>query len=67
MPLIACKDTIYSQKFDASIVLDVEKPVIFIEGGIHAREWISPATATFFIRELVTNPDYRDMIGMIND
>ena len=58
---------IYSKKFDACIVLDVEKPVIFIEGGIHAREWISPATVTFFIRELVTNADYRDMIGMIND
>ena len=34
------------------------KPAIFIEGGIHAREWISPATVTFFIKELVTNPRY---------
>ena len=34
------------------------KPAIFIEGGIHAREWISPATVTFIIRELVTNPKY---------
>jgi len=32
------------------------KQAIFIEGGIHAREWISPATVTFMMRELVTNP-----------
>lgn len=40
------------------------KPAIFIEGGIHAREWISPATVTFIIRELVTNPNFRDLIKM---
>lgn len=34
------------------------KPAVFIEGGIHAREWISPATVTYFIHELVTNPRY---------
>ncbi|XP_017470304.1 PREDICTED: carboxypeptidase B-like [Rhagoletis zephyria] len=27
---------------------------IFIEGGIHPREWISPSTATFVLNELVT-------------
>ncbi len=26
--------------------------------GIHAREWISPATATFIIRELVVNSNF---------
>jgi murein tripeptide amidase MpaA len=31
------------------------KPAIFIDGGIHAREWISPATVTFIIHELVEN------------
>ena len=39
-------------------ILGSPKPAIFIEGGIHAREWISPATVTFIIRELVTNPKY---------
>ncbi|XP_063821994.1 zinc carboxypeptidase-like [Ostrinia nubilalis] len=35
------------------------KPVVFIESGIHAREWITPATTTYFINELLTsnNPD----------
>ncbi|KAJ8681685.1 hypothetical protein QAD02_017477 [Eretmocerus hayati] len=31
----------------------VERPGIFIEGGIHAREWISPATVTYLIDRLV--------------
>jgi len=31
------------------------KPAIFIDGGIHAREWISPATVTYIIHELVEN------------
>ncbi|XP_055856251.1 zinc carboxypeptidase-like [Episyrphus balteatus] len=30
---------------------------IFIESGIHAREWIAPATATFIINQLVTSKD----------
>jgi len=28
------------------------KPAIFIDGGIHAREWISPATATYLAKQL---------------
>ena len=31
------------------------KPAIFIDGGIHAREWISPATVTYLVREFVEN------------
>lgn len=30
---------------------------IWIDGGIHAREWISPATATYIINELVEDWD----------
>ena len=31
------------------------KPAMWIDGGIHAREWISPATVTFMLKELVEN------------
>ncbi|CAH0718913.1 unnamed protein product, partial [Brenthis ino] len=31
------------------------KPVIFIDGGIHAREWISPPAVTYAIHKLVEN------------
>merc|ERR1712156_413210 len=42
-------------------------PNIWLESGIHAREWISPAVATFLVRELVEDyaehPDYIDKIN----
>lgn len=34
-------------------------PGIFIEGGIHAREWISPAVVTYILNELITSDDPR--------
>lgn len=30
-------------------------PGIFIEGGIHAREWISPATAMYILHQVLTS------------
>lgn len=32
-------------------------PGVFIEGGIHAREWISPATVTYIMNQLLTSSD----------
>lgn len=32
-------------------------PAIWIDGGIHAREWISPASVTYIINHLVENSD----------
>nr|XP_003704787.1 PREDICTED: zinc carboxypeptidase-like [Megachile rotundata] len=34
-------------------------PGIFIEGGIHAREWISPAVVTYILNELIVSDDTR--------
>merc|ERR1712018_321752 len=43
------------------------KPNVWLEAGIHAREWISPAVATFLVRELVEDyaehPEYLDNIN----
>lgn len=36
-----------------------DNKAIFVEGGIHAREWISPATATFILNQLITSTDPR--------
>lgn len=36
-----------------------QKPIILIDGGIHAREWISPATVTYIIYQLVENATNR--------
>merc|ERR1712117_771984 len=33
------------------------KKVMYIEGTIHAREWMSPAVVTYFINELTVNAD----------
>lgn len=42
-------------------------PNVWIEAGIHAREWIAPAVATYVIRELIENyddhPEYLDNLN----
>merc|ERR1712168_927895 len=35
------------------------KPAVWIDGGIHAREWISPATVMYFLNKLLTSGDSR--------
>ncbi|XP_012160052.1 zinc carboxypeptidase A 1 [Ceratitis capitata] len=45
----------YNTITDDEVVGATAKRGIFIEGGMHAREWISPATTTYIINELLTN------------
>ncbi|KAI9553939.1 hypothetical protein GHT06_019210 [Daphnia sinensis] len=39
-----------------------DKKTILIDAGIHAREWITPATITYMMREIVENPQQYDCI-----
>ena len=34
-----------------------QKPAMWIDGGIHSREWVSSSTATYIMNELVENGD----------
>ncbi|KAL6261344.1 hypothetical protein P5V15_006441 [Pogonomyrmex californicus] len=40
-----------------------DNPGVFIEGGIHANEWISPATTIYVLHQLLTSndPDIREL------
>lgn len=40
----------------------VPKPVVLIDGGSHAREWISPASLLCLMEHLATNPQMTDKI-----
>ena len=37
-----------------------DKPAVWVDGGIHAREWISPATVTWMLKEVVENDAAHD-------
>lgn len=38
------------------------KPGVFIEAGVHGREWITPAVATYLLKELVKHDKYNGKI-----
>merc|ERR1712183_1256924 len=43
------------------------KPAMWIDGGIHAREWVSPAVVMFMLKELVENDsDHQDLLENID-
>jgi len=42
------------------------RPDIFIDGGIHAREWVSPATVLYFVNQLVNNPEAASLLKTFN-
>ncbi|XP_018335354.1 carboxypeptidase B-like [Agrilus planipennis] len=45
---------------------EYDKPIIFIDAGIHAREWISSATALYIINQLVEYPENKYLSDKIN-
>lgn len=50
------------------IVTNESNPAIFIESNIHAREWISSATAIWIINEILTSTDssVRSIVDSVN-
>ncbi|XP_031765019.2 carboxypeptidase B-like [Galleria mellonella] len=53
---------VYYLKISTTNFEDTRKPVIFIDGGIHAREWISPPTVTWAIHKLLENVTEPDLL-----
>ncbi|XP_064089126.1 carboxypeptidase B-like isoform X1 [Macrobrachium nipponense] len=47
--------TIYRVRMTNNITNTVQKKVVFVDGGIHAREWVSPAAAFYVIETLIAN------------
>ncbi|KAI9554075.1 hypothetical protein GHT06_019347 [Daphnia sinensis] len=41
-------------------------PAIWVDGGFHAREWISPALATYIIQQLVEEPSNAKLLVNVN-
>lgn len=39
-----------------------KKPIIFIDTGTHAREWVGPHTTLYFLNQLVTNSTVSDKL-----
>lgn len=41
-------------------ILFLFRSTVFIEGGIHAREWVSSAFVTYFIHQIVNSASSKD-------
>ncbi|XP_064090694.1 carboxypeptidase B-like [Macrobrachium nipponense] len=46
---------IYRVRITNNVGSNAEKKVVFIDGGIHAREWASPPAALYIIKKLIAN------------
>ncbi|OXA64033.1 carboxypeptidase B [Folsomia candida] len=45
---------------------DGSKPIVWLDGGIHAREWISAATVTYLANEIINHAKSGDDTDLIN-
>nr|XP_034835291.1 carboxypeptidase B-like [Maniola hyperantus] len=45
---------------------DAGNPIIFIDAGIHAREWVAPAMAVYLVHRLVNDPEARQELDGVD-
>uniref|UniRef100_A0A183BY28 Peptidase_M14 domain-containing protein n=1 Tax=Globodera pallida TaxID=36090 RepID=A0A183BY28_GLOPA len=43
-----------------------KKPALFVDAGIHAREWIAPAVALHFINALINVPRFHSLLSEVD-
>lgn len=43
-----------------------DKPIILIDGAIHAREWIAPSAVLYILQQLVEDPENRYLIEEVD-
>ncbi|XP_064089088.1 carboxypeptidase B-like [Macrobrachium nipponense] len=53
---------VYRVRLTNNITDNVQKKVVLIDGGIHAREWVSPAAALYIIETLIANTGLTESI-----
>lgn len=45
---------------------NANNPIILIDGGIHAREWIAPAVVLYVLQQLVESGENSDLLDGID-
>ena len=55
--LVTFNKYLFSEFFQKLVLFKISsggsnKPIIWVDGGIHAREWISPASTMYLVREV---------------
>lgn len=45
---------------------DGTRPLIFLEAGIHAREWAAPMTAVYIIQQLIENSASHNLLDELD-
>ncbi|KAI9553881.1 hypothetical protein GHT06_019151 [Daphnia sinensis] len=57
--------TLYLVRISNATAPDTQ-PAVWIDGGFHAREWISPALATYIIQQIVEEPANAKLLNNID-
>lgn len=57
----------YGLKFSLNGTVSGERPILFFDCGVHAREWIAPMQCMYIIHEFCDHPyDYMDILESVD-